>query len=335
MCHRKQYSDKVNSIYIWRVIFTYMIAIYHFFNSYGFNPRFPLIQQFFFIVSGLLLANEAENRKHASAIRYTVSRLKKLYPHYIFSFCISLPVYICFFILKNYSFLQILKILGSYLWEVLMLDMIGLNLSQMVNVPTWYLSVLLLGGYLLYWFLVNKKKVLLEILIPVYGVIYVSYMFRQYHGLPIVALDENATTGLWLNLPFCFGLFGMSIGVMLFYLGRVCRLKDRMERCNNRLFNMCECILMAGAIIICIFTGGKETDFLVVAMLAAGVLISFNRQSVRKNGYIMYLYKLCYPIYLNHNIFRNIFSVAVPFSGGYFYISDSNYNMVNDYVKDC
>ena len=53
--------EKTNSIKLWRIVFTYMILIYHFDNAFPFSVEMELAAgwyiavEFFFIVSGYLL----------------------------------------------------------------------------------------------------------------------------------------------------------------------------------------------------------------------------------------------------------------------------------------
>lgn len=89
--------NKNNSIVAWRIYFAYIIAIFHILNSYGYGTSLYLATDFFFIVSGFLLAKEAEENKYKSSIQMLISKVKKYYPHYILSMIIS---YIVFRILK-------------------------------------------------------------------------------------------------------------------------------------------------------------------------------------------------------------------------------------------
>lgn len=70
-----------SSLDFWRIVFTYLIVALH----YGYSVGWKLGVEFFFILSGMLLAAEC-NIKKTGFKQYVWKRIRRLYPHYIFSF---------------------------------------------------------------------------------------------------------------------------------------------------------------------------------------------------------------------------------------------------------
>lgn len=189
--------NKNNSIVAWRIYFAYIIAIFHILNSYGYGTSLYLATDFFFIVSGFLLAKEAEENKYKSSIQMLISKVKKYYPHYILSMIIS---YIVFRILKCGPQLTIKEIIP----ELGLVQMIGLNLKKMVNVPTWYLSVLLICSYIIYFLITNYKKLFVEFLSPIFVIVVLTWFYRNYGYLNHSSLGDR-TTGIYWNIPLILG----------------------------------------------------------------------------------------------------------------------------------
>lgn len=69
--------------------FTLMIAVYHLWTHYRMPGRGGYIAvEFFFVLSGYLLAMKADLSGEQTVMQYTWSRIKKFYPHYLFSFLV-------------------------------------------------------------------------------------------------------------------------------------------------------------------------------------------------------------------------------------------------------
>lgn len=286
--------NKNNSIVVWRIYFAYIIAIFHLLNSYGYGTSLYLATDFFFIVSGFLLAKEAEENKYESSIKMLISKVKKYYPHYILSMAIS---YMVFRILNCGPQLSIKEIIP----EIGLIQMIGLNIKKMVNVPTWYLSVLLICSYIIYFLITNYKKIFVEFLSPIFVIVVLTWFYRNYGYISHSSLGDR-TIGIYWNIPLVLGGCMMCIGVIIYYLiGAVNINVGGWKYCFAEI-----ALLGSVPILACIYKY-SEIDFVILLMMAVGIAFSFaNKYSCNYNKYIRYFSKLSWPIYLNHNLFREI-----------------------------
>ena len=89
--------EKGNTIGIWKIFYTFVLATFHFFNAYGKVTGLYIVTAFFFIVSGYFLAQEVEKGKYINGYQFLLIRVRKYYPHYLLSFLIS---YVVFAVLK-------------------------------------------------------------------------------------------------------------------------------------------------------------------------------------------------------------------------------------------
>ena len=201
--------NKNNSIVVWRIFFAYIIAIFHFFNAYGYGTSLYLATDFFFIVSGYLLAYEIEMGKWDSSYDMIFHKIKKFYPHYFFSLLVALAV---FLLLGKGPEIQY----KSLFLEIFLLQMGGVNLTSLINVPTWYLSVLIISSFIYYYLYKNYKKTLIEFVIPMFLLIVGAWFYRIYGCLSHSTLGNDITVGIWWNRPLLIGLGMMGIGVLVF-----------------------------------------------------------------------------------------------------------------------
>lgn len=111
-----------HSIDFFRFIFAMLIVFYHYlFHILGRKTGWYIGVEFYFILSGFfLMKSYEENKKFClgeyKATNYLVDKIKKLYPHYLFSF---LVMFFVMGIFHHKSFLLLVEegsnIFGKYL----------------------------------------------------------------------------------------------------------------------------------------------------------------------------------------------------------------------------
>src|SRR5674476_53751 len=160
-----------NNVEFWRFIFTVIVCLFHFSGTYFSGKSYfsggYIAVEFFYILSGFLLMSsqtksELSPGSKRSAAKYTFERLKILYPHYIFSFAV---IFAFAMMQSNKSLVDVSKNLLQSIWEITMLQMSGIRCS-IYNQPTWYLSGLIIMGYLIYFLLNHCRKVFIELIAP-------------------------------------------------------------------------------------------------------------------------------------------------------------------------
>ena len=201
--YKKTYFYAFN---ITKIFFIFLVVCYHTSLFDGVINHAYLSVEFFFIVSGFLIARRAANKeKRISSIkRYLKDRLYKLYPHYIFSCIIMLIVSIVIGIdvTKNYNILA----------EIFLIQALGFTKGG-VNYPCWYLSVLVWGSILFYAVLLytNKKE-------RIFFSAVCTIMFYVW-----VNMFNGGRTVSWgyfhgFYIPLFRGLANIALGVILYEL---------------------------------------------------------------------------------------------------------------------
>ena len=286
-------ADKTgNLISFWRVVFTYTIIFVHFFNQYKHFTGWYIGVEFFFMVSGWLLAADTEKRNR-NAFDYTLSRIKRLYPEYFWSFIVSATFLAVYYKLyTGASFLQWLFNVG--IREMLMIHYWPWgDASVLANVATWYLSVLVLAGLILYSLAKRSPALLKEIIIPISVVVFFSYSYRNFHSL---AKDDIA--GVFWHVRFFRGFSEMGLGILLY------ELNARVGRYLRKPFFYIVGFILLAVVVACSLFICGDADYLYALMIAAAVPLAFNTPVVFGTKIIHFFEKISYSVFLNHIVIR-------------------------------
>lgn len=300
---------KNNKIQFWRIIFTYIIASYHLKNEFNQPSSWYIAVEFFFILSGYLLISKFEHLESkkekpiCSAWEYTWGRFKGFFPHHLFSFLVAFAGYI---LIKGYGLLDSIRALLHHLWVVFLVQMIGLNVeSYPVNGHTWYLSVLLIVGYFMWYMLKNHKKFYVELIVPFSIIFIYAYLYRTYGDVN----EHYETLGMFLNSALLRGWAALNCGILA-YCGSKKMGTINWTRSGKRLMGLLSILGFTAVIVGSALVHKTTYDFLFIAILTISVMLTFAQNSESKiynNVIVKKMAILCYPIYLNHKMFRTVF----------------------------
>lgn len=222
-------EKKSNSIVIWRIIFTYFVTGFHFDNQYlityslGLDNGTYLSVEFFFMVTGYLMYEGylKNPTKYPSGLHYLWARVKKLFPYYWGSYAL-----LFLWLFYKQGIRLTLYSISYHYPELLGLQCMGLNEGWTnLNNSTWYISVMLLGGFILYHCLVKWKDNFLNFIAPIMIVVFYSYIYRYNGGLHVAMQTE----GFYINLGLMRGMAAMCLGIFACRLNhkiRELRIKD-------------------------------------------------------------------------------------------------------------
>ncbi|MBR5420266.1 MAG: acyltransferase [Lachnospiraceae bacterium] len=306
---------KNSRLQFWRIVFTYVIAYYHLNNVYDRYTSGYIAVEFFFMLSGFLLAKkyfslkEDSGENGISAAAYTRQRYVRFFPHCFFSFLVAFAIN---GIYRGFAAADYLKGFVSHIPEVLLVHAAGLDYdaSFLYNSVSWYLSALLILGYFIWLALRKLGKTYIELLCPLSVLFIYPYLFRTYGQLG----EHRETIGFFLNTALLRGLADINLG-MIAYL-----LSQKIGSCKKRsiafLSDLC---LIAGGLVLPCFVYRTSYDFLFAFLLFAGIVCaascdpSLNR--IFDNVWLDRWAMITLAIYLNHKIFRNAFKLFLPEGG--------------------
>lgn len=293
-------QKKQNSIVLWRIVFTYLVAIYHFdvayaiSNQIGVRSAWYIAVEFFFIVSGYLLYSNLDklSETFGSGLAYWKSRFCKLYPYYLGSFILCLLLY------AYLSGERLSDLLVTHVFEMFAMQGIGLNVGWVyVNDTAWYISVVLIAGFLIFHCLVKWKDTFVKFVAPIIVMAAFSYFFRFRGNINAVLEAE----GLWLSHGLLRGLSGMCLGIFAAE-GNAWLRQEKRDGLFMRILGVLGFLFV---IIGSVKYGISEMDFLFAVILAVSVAIGFlpSRAKVFQLGWIQKWSDLTLSIYLVHYAF--------------------------------
>lgn len=288
------------SIEALRFIFMLVIAVWHFSRINPFTHGYIAVD-FFFILSGFLLYGSFERHKY-DALQYTIAKLKRFYPEYILVFIIA-------FLMKLHLLLRnndVVTIFLNAISEGLLIHSVGIY-GGCVNPASWYISVLLIGGGILYAILHCHKKVALSVIFPL--LVLSSYTYLLGFGGSLEQFNNDG----FIAQCLLRGLAGMALGIVLAAFFK--RYPNILNRKHLLLDIAC---LLSVAIIYIVLCSTKHYDkyallafcVLIVSCFVPSTIINklFRSNIWRKLGSITFEMLLvhCPIIWVVNNLTRSI-----------------------------
>lgn len=295
---------KNNSITIWRIVFTYLILIFHFDNRFPISGELGLLNgwyiavEFFFIVTGYLLYDRFDvlTKTCHSGWDYFVYRYKKIYPYYLGAFLFSLTMYV---IAQSKGIGQMIKLISYNFFEALGMHGIGLDMGwNHINNTSWFISVMFISGFIIFHCLVKWKDNFINFVAPLIIIIAFSYLYRNMGGLGAVVQIE----GVYTHWPLMRGLADMCLGIFAARLNTYIIVNCK----KTGLIRVAGCLLFLFVIAASLKFGNSVRDFLFALLLTIAVAIGFlpSKSRVFDHKWIHYWSGITLSIYLLHDPFR-------------------------------
>ena len=170
----------------------YMVSTKILFNGYVFVDMFFMISGFFIY--------RTYNKTNLSTYEFAKSRFFKYFFIYMVGLILTYATKI-FLAKKKIS-------IFSFIVELFLVQGLGIfnSNTESINGPCWYLSVLLIGGTMIYYSLKNVKKSYLKILAPTLIILFLGIINGN--------LDNFNSNGI-LYIPFIRGLVDMMLGAII------------------------------------------------------------------------------------------------------------------------
>lgn len=244
---------RLPSIEAFRFLFMLVIILWHFsrFNPFTYGY---IVVDFFFILSGFFLYKSFIKNKQPFYL-YTMSKLKRFAPGYLIMFFVIFGVK-SFLVYDGNAF----SVFCSAIPELLMIQGIGFN--TVINTPTWYISVLLIAGAIIYLFL--SCNGFIQVILPFFVVCLYSYLF--YRSPSIETFERIG----FLYLPLARGFAGIGLGVII---SRICSKHNDILEQRYKLMNILT-VLAIFVVSVGLF-GSKCLDKYVILAFCV-LLFSFN-----------------------------------------------------------
>lgn len=295
-------NDKIktgNSFNLWRVVFTLVIMLFHLSNQYvGIYVTYPFIKyhwyvavEFFFIMSGYLMAKHAESHPDETALQYTAGRIKRLYPLYIL-----VLIMMVIWTVAN-SDINLAELIVNNWEEFFMLQSMGTGKFPYLNNPAWYVSAMFIAGHLIYYFLRNHKKFFIEFLGILSIICFLGIFIRDYDAIN----SFFSISSLGVSTGLLRAIFGLTIGIYIYYLSE--KYMKNVSRLGGVIMTVLELGCFLTVIITSMLTENTLCDFVFLLLSAFGVFLASKNRILA--GFsnckaVAFLSKISYAMFLSH-----------------------------------
>ncbi|MBR4082472.1 MAG: acyltransferase [Clostridia bacterium] len=199
--------------------------------------------EFFFILSGLLLASSAERADRSLTVWQSTWKTMKrkvssIYPMWIIALVLRLAILQT---MNRYPLGKFIQIINETTTSFLMLNQLGLPDSPGIILFSWYIPVMLLCTLILYPVLFTRRKAFTYTLCPLIVTFGCAYLFQS--------TGSHFTRDAWLGFTWSAtvrGLSDMCLGVIAYETSRRLNLRfdGRLTRAGRTLFTVLEGVML-------------------------------------------------------------------------------------------
>lgn len=295
-----------------KFIFALIIVFYH---TAGFiTPKSLCVSgyigvEFFFIVSGYLLANKADREKNVDIYEANTVMIKQkiihIFPYFFTASVLGNLIYI---ISNNFVVTSISDHMLYTITEFLGLQMFGF-VGFIATGVSWYISVLLIISFLVYPILCKNRLKYTKYIAPLISCFILGYLACTSGNL--------SNPGEWLGFTFkgmLRGLADISIGCISY------ELKNQLDKTENYDRNILASVEVFGVVVPILFgifhKRVDSHDFFIIPLLAISISIIFSNKSFLSKVFKAKVFNslgiFSLSIYLNHYYVKENISKIVP-----------------------
>lgn len=290
---------------VWKFILSIVIVILH--SEYlpvkvdqVYFHGGSIFVEFFFIVSGYLMAQSAEKRKNYQNLLQETStflrrKISSIYPYLL---CAFIPALVIKTAYHGMGVLALVKNACKGIGELLLLKSTGLT-GPVFNAPTWYLSAMILSMAVLYPLILRFGDFFKRIVCPLIAFFLLGYLARKY--------VHFRTPDVWDGMfekGMIRGFAEVALGVYCYEIGKLIS-HIQFTKFSKIIFALVE---YGGLIAILWYSNTKscwDMDVPSVLLIAMIVIIICGNHSIlapvwNKLKFTTYLGKMSLMIYINH-----------------------------------
>ena len=272
--------------------------------------------EFFFVVTGYLMARSIEKKKQQTpepdnlAVETTdfiIRKVKGFAPEFIVAWIIGFVF--CIIVDGNTGFpANILSFADGFL-EIFLIKMTGVMNTYSVNGATWYLSAMLIGLIIIYPLVRRYTDIMVRIVLPLLTLFILGYFFRQG------AMGGSMTWYGFVYKGTLRGFCGISLGVICYHA--FSPLKNK----QLTLFSGILVTFMTMGIVVTFLyymnaMEKSQRSYLALFCLVFAIGLIFSNkghgQKIFNNRLCYFLGKFSLPLYLSHYFYATRMNQYAP-----------------------
>ena len=319
-------SSYIPAVDFWKFVFSIVIMCFHANKMSGladvdfFKKGFILVE-FFFMVSGYFMAKSlyALKEKPIKSLgnetwNFTLKKASKIYIPYLVAFVIHFVIRM---VIENVNIKDMLIEASLSVRELTLTYSSGLITGRFHNGPTWYISAMILGMFILYPILRKYYDTFSKVIAPFFALFIYAFLQHQHKSINL-----SSHFGEIMCLGFLRGVCALSIGFFIFQLVRkATNSKITLNVAGKGVLLIFEFLIVAYLLLITFHKRFSSHEFQYFAVILQGVLvfILFYNPVKISNKFIINVCKklgeLSLYIYLNHRIWTRVLETAVVDEG--------------------
>lgn len=279
-------KSRNGAIDFWKFVFSVCLVIFHAYMLFP-NTSFPLLKrgavavEFFFLVSGFLMAASINNRKNddSDLAESTFSFIKRkvlgIYPAFVMCWLFS------FVIINIFTFDSkrlLLRRFFESIWELLLVRNAGFSAFRAMP-QTWYISAMILCMLIIYPLYKKYKKFFQKILAPTLAIFILGFLFYNTHSLvnPNMHLGIVYKSTLRAFAELCLGIFCYDVCLKVKQIN--------FTKLGTVVLSALELFGYLFTILYMQFSHifNSKFDFVILFFLAISVVVSFSKKSSISN----------------------------------------------------
>lgn len=286
-------------ISLWKFLFCIMIVIYHGSvlakkGDYVILSRGSIGVEFFFLVSGYLMANSALNKKENDSIgketiNFVLKKYKTFLPYTILAGLLAITILLCIGQMRMEKFVY-------SIFDMLLLNMSGIKTFS-VNGPIWYISSMLICMLIIYPLIRKYKENFLYIAVPIIVLLGFGYLSYTCNNLR----DPNQ----WIIFTFKGNIrafIELCLGSLMYLLCEKFKSID-FTTFVKVIITIIEITGFITIFLVSQFLTAKY-DFMLVAILSISIILAFSEKTLEYNflcnKFCYWLEKLSVSIFVFH-----------------------------------
>ena len=255
--------------------------------------------EFFFILSGFLMASSlyyAKNCQSSSlgseTLRFIKNKFVSLLPMRLIVFVLLFAVTL---LTNSWGIGTLIKKVLSYIPGFFLVQMSGIGVPYLNHIE-WYLSVMLIGMFILYPLLRKNFDTVSKIIAPLATVLILGYLYQSAGRLTGVTAWDGLCYRSMLR-----GLSELCLGIFIFVICQKLQTVT-LSGFKKLAFTGFEIACWVTAFTMMLLVLPRNYEFYILFFIAVGAILSFSNLSygsrMLNNKVIFYLGKLSLPIYL-------------------------------------
>ena len=299
-----------------RFIGTIMIMLYHIslsnkgkLSAYTFGGY--IFVDFFFIISGYLMANSMEKEKEKKennslgieTIRFLIHKAIGIFPFYFSAWLLILIINVW---IDHYSVYQTLHTLLLSLYNIFMIEMAG-NYDMGLRIQgSWYISAMLIAIFILYPIRKRYKDMFDFYFSPLLFLFFIGYVYQGKKGIAPLVVGFDSSIHMYNGL--LRGIVEIALGCSCFRIAK--KIKDKnFTKTGKLLITMLEW----GGYLLALYSihryYNSSWDLILILFFAISISISFSQKGLLFPFFQRSLFNrigdFSLKMYLMHEIVKN------------------------------